>query len=171
MASRRWWKMAMPHWLTVSLMVWKQNWGIVFWVQNGEIYTVWVPFYQSTGKFNVFILTFIFTCHIYEGSIGLVMRKMKKKSPIFPFKDFLWINNMIWAINFFPSVTRRCRRCCRCWTKFVSTLQTLPWKLESWNFGYRSLLMHLILRILKFDILRVPPIQIPTEKVQTLRFC
>jgi hypothetical protein len=26
---------------------------------------------------------------------------------------------MIWAINFFPSVTRRCRRC---WIKYVSTL-------------------------------------------------
>jgi hypothetical protein len=33
---------------------------------------------------------------------------------IFTFYDFLWLNNMIWAIKYFPSVTRRCRCRCRC---------------------------------------------------------
>jgi hypothetical protein len=49
----------------------------------------------------------------YEGSIGLVSRKIKKKIADFNFFGLFMINNMILAINFFPSVTRRCRRRCR----------------------------------------------------------
>jgi hypothetical protein len=47
--------------------------------------------------------------------------------------------------------------------KFVSTLAQSIWKLESWNFSpivFWANLMYLILRILKFWILRVPSIQI-----------
>jgi hypothetical protein len=43
--------------------------------------------------------------------------------------------NMIWAIKMFLSVTRRCRS-----QKFVPHLQPPPYKLESWNFGSRSIL-------------------------------
>jgi hypothetical protein len=68
---------------------------------------------------------------------------------------------MIWAKKKFPSVT------CRCWTKFVSTLAQSLWKLKSWNLApvvFWANLMYLILRILKFWILRVPPIQISIKR-------
>jgi hypothetical protein len=36
--------------------------------------------------------------------------------------------------------------------------------------GSRNLKIYRLLRILKFDILRVPPIQIPTKKGKNLEF-
>jgi hypothetical protein len=53
--------------------------------------------------------------------------------------------------------------------KFVSTLAQSLWKLESWNFGSRSLLGQLdVPHAQKFDLLRVPPIKIPTKKGKNL---
>jgi hypothetical protein len=49
----------------------------------------------------------------HEGSIGFVMRKMKKKILlIFKFQDFLMAKKNDLGDQKFPSVTHRC--CCRC---------------------------------------------------------
>jgi hypothetical protein len=53
----------------------------------------------------------------YEGSIGLVTRKMFFLL-ILIFLELLWRNNMIWAIKKIPSVTRRPLPL----QKFVSTI-------------------------------------------------
>jgi hypothetical protein len=79
----------------------------------------------------------IYLSHMeYEGSIG--------------FETGLFIaKNMIWEKKN-PSVTRRRRR--RCDTKFVPRLQPPSWRLESWNFGYRSLLGQLAPHTQNFEI-------------------
>jgi hypothetical protein len=57
----------------------------------------------------------------YEGSIGLVSRKMKKKIIAdFQVLGLFMTKKHDLSEKKFPSVTRRC------WTKFVSTLQKLP---------------------------------------------
>jgi hypothetical protein len=88
----------------------------------------------------------------YEGSIGLVTRKVFFSDYIFFY--FLWINNMIWAIIFFPSVTR-----CGLSKNWSRLAQLILAPVVFW-----VNLMSLILRIFKFGILRVPPIQIPTKR-------
>jgi hypothetical protein len=81
------------------------------------------------------IVTDLHACYISnEGSIGLPSRKMKFFSLILIFSDFLLLNNMIWAINFFSV-----RHAPLTLQKFVSTLAQSLWKLESWNFGSRSI--------------------------------
>jgi hypothetical protein len=67
---------------------------------------------------------------------------------------------MIWAKNKIPYVMRRGR--CHCKTKFVSCLQPPPQKLESWNFGSRSLLGQL-------DALHTQNFEIQVPKGSRLR--
>jgi hypothetical protein len=92
----------------------------------------------------------------YEESIGLVTGKMKKLLLIFTFKYFLWQKHDL-SDNFFsvchaplplPPFAKICLPPLASWAPEV----------------FWANLMYLILRILKFDILWVPPIQIPTKK-------
>jgi hypothetical protein len=78
----------------------------------------------------------IFTCHIWNMREVLVYGQEKWKKFI---ADFHVLGHFMAKKHDLsekknPSVTRRC------WTKFVSTLQKSPWKLESWNFGSRTIL-------------------------------
>jgi hypothetical protein len=64
-----------------------------------------------------------------------------------------------------PCVTRRCR------TQNLHLTYSIRQKLENWNFGSQSLLVQLDgSRTQKFEILRVPCIQIPTMKGWNLSF-
>jgi hypothetical protein len=103
-----------------------------------EIFRVYVFWWFKT---NPHAVRFYLPHMEYEGSRYWfsVEKNEKKNSLIFTFWNFLWINNMIWAIKNFPSITRRCRRRRRRRShKFVSHLQLPPYELESWNSGSRS---------------------------------
>jgi hypothetical protein len=106
---------------------------------------LWIPcvgflqFLQLDRFFNdrkMILLNFYLPHMEYEGSIGLVSRKMKIFFADFHFLGLLMNKYMIWAIKKIPSVTRRCRHRRRS-HKFVSHLQLPPYELESWNSGSR----------------------------------
>jgi hypothetical protein len=148
-----------------KLLKTKKMCSLFLW-QHGISYLFFLESCQESGK-NTDFASFRDRCRIpmewpykHNQFLRLKFSRTKSLQPIPRIFILLLITHMELK---FPSVTRRCRRS----QKFVPHLELPPYELESRNFGSRSLLanlMCLIHRILKFDILRIPPIQISTEK-------